>query len=258
MKKFLLDFLEKLATDKSFFEKKIASNPLEIITSFGNSQKNIFYLNARTIGLLNVSKKYKEAFSSASILYVDGWGAVFFLKMLGLEVGSRNTAPDFFDALCEEMIKRKKSIFFVGGKRDVINKFIKKLSKRHPKLMTVGFNHGFFINDDLMVKKINKVSPDLLVLGMGANSVFSLPRQELWSTEFGKKIKATNIWCVGNLFENYISDKIMRPKNKKWYFEWLSRIILNPKKMLVRSFLDISLYLYAILMLIIRNIFLKK
>lgn len=253
--KYFGNFFEKISKDDSISHKKLVQDPLKTITNFGKYKKIIFYLNARTIGLLSISKKYKNAFSSASFFYVDGWGALIYLKMLGINLSHRNTAPDFFDDLCNILEVKKKSVFFLGSRRETIKNFVKKVKKKHPNLLISGFNHGYFSNNKLITNQINQLKPDLLIVGMGSDKLFALPKQEIWCSQHANQLQVKNIWCVGNLFENYISDKIERSTNKNWYFEWLSRIIENPKKMLIRSFLDLGIYIYAISLQAFRNIF---
>ena len=74
------------------------------------------------------------------------------------------------------------SLFLLGGKDEVLQLFINRVSQNYSKLKFVGSINGYGNLTDSVVDKINDCHPDILLLGMG------VPKQELWTIDNYDKI----------------------------------------------------------------------
>lgn len=237
-----------------FLKDRISKDPASDIVNLSNRERRlpflIFYLNTHVVNLLYLSLRFKKAFLKADLVYADGWGGVIFLRLLGVKVKRRNTAPDFFDEFCRRAQSRGLSIFFLGSKDEVLEKLVVSIKKKFPNLKIAGFNNGYFKNEREIIEKINKSRADILLVGMGADRSFGLPRQETWSVKNRGKLKARAVWCVGGLFENLFQK---RPEKGHWYFEWWQRIKENPFKMAPRYFIDGVVFLFVLIVVFLQS-----
>jgi len=237
-----------------FLKNKISKNPAKDIIALTDKKRRlpalVFYLNTHVVNLLYLSLKFKKAFLKGDLVYTDGWGGVIFLKGLGIKVKKRNTAPDFFDEFCQRACDKRLSIFFLGSKGEVLEKLIAGLKKKFPNLKIAGFSNGYFKDDKKIIEKINKSRADILLVAMGADRPFGLPKQEIWAVKNRKRLKVRTIWCVGSLFERFL---FKRPKGGNWYFEWWQRIKQNPLKMAPRYLVDGIVFLFVLVAVLLKK-----
>ena len=106
-------------------------------------------------------------------LYVDGILMCVLCKMLyGLKISRRSfdnttVAKDLFAYLSTT----GKTVYFVGAKRNEIEKAIEEYKKNYPQMHISGFRSGYFLSDrdyrdciyNILIQK-----PDFVVVGMGA------------------------------------------------------------------------------------------
>lgn len=233
------DFSEKVKTD---FVLKECGDPVKRVMELAvkNRRKSllprlVFYVNAHVASLWWWLPRFRMVFRHADAIYADGWGGVLFLRLFGRNCKKRQTAPDFFDRFCRLAIKNKTSVFFLGGKREVLEKFIGNIRGKHPDLMIGGFCDGYFDNTKKIIEMINDSAAEMLIVGMGSDKPWGIPKQEEWSVKNRKKIKVSIVWCTGSFFDNYPRKKEVEGN---WYFEWWSRIVKKPKKMILRYAYD--------------------
>lgn len=194
----------------------------------------IYYLNAHTLRLILRFPELKEAYQRATIVYFDGWGAVWLARLAGLECKERITTGDFFGDFLKEAEKVRLSLFLVGGTPEVINKTVERLSAEFPNLIIKGYSHGYFSDSGRLEKKIATANPDLLLVGTGS------PKQELWLDRNPELAEGRTAWVVGGLFD-YLSGKSPKaPKIiGKLYLEWLFRLACEPGRLFKRYFIGL-------------------
>jgi len=195
----------------------------------------LFYINAHTLSLVKFSKKFKMAYYSGDAYYADGsWGVEILKKLGASKLERRETAPDFFDSFCRMAVKQQTRVFFLGWREEVVIKKIRYLKLKFPKLKIVGWHNGYFKDNRRIIRKINQVEPDILIVGMGADG-FGVSKQEIWSWEHRRELKVKIIWCTGALMDNYPRKKESDRNNK---LEWWWRLKMHPIKFGPRYLLD--------------------
>ena len=195
----------------------------------------LFYINAHTLGLVKLSKKFKRVYYRGDAYYADGWGGIRILRKLGAsELEKRETAPDFFDNFCKMAVKQQTRIFFLGWREKVVAKKIKYLKWKFSKLKIVGWHNGYFKEDKKIIGKINQLKPEILIVGMGADG-WGVSKQEIWSWEHRRELKVKIIWCTGALMDNYPRKKESGLNNRS---EWWWRLKMHPIKFGPRYLLD--------------------
>ncbi len=206
----------------------------------------VTYLNAHNFNLAQKNERYRRILRGADLVYTDGWGVVLAARLFGYRLPGRLTAKDFFYEFCQIAEEKQMSLFFLGGSQSVIRKTSEILKKRFPKLKIRGAQNGFFSQgqEGAILLKINRTKPDFLIIGMGS------PKQELWLAKNLPRLKIKVSWCVGGLF-NYISGETTSCPG--WLgdfgFEWLFRMLVEPKRLWRRYLIGGPEFLFQIIRL---------
>lgn len=201
----------------------------KIIRFFSQKSKQIvFYINAHSINVAAKDPFFKSTLNQANLVYCGGLGPVIAARLLKNIKLIKTTTPDFIYDVFRYMESNNKSVFFLGSKTTTLKEMKKMLLKKFPNLIIKGTNHGFFpiSANQKIILKINKLKPDLLLVGMGS------PKQEEWIVSNYKKIDAKIFWSVGAIFEIFSGKYKRLPKVfNDLGFEWIFRLIQEPKRL---------------------------
>ena len=223
---------------------KILGNKVTAITSEQLNQevKSIILQNRKELILntnvhgINLAQKHpwlKQFRNLAAIVHCDGAGVMLGLRILGLSVPCRITIHGWMASLAELCVKNDFSMFFLGARPGIAELAAGNIRDRYPGLRIIGTHHGYFEKtgkeSDLVVSAINKLRPDIVIVGFG------MPIQEKWIKENWEKIDA-HIFVPGGGCFNFLSGAM--PTCPKWLanmgFEWLFRLASEPRRLFVR------------------------
>ena len=159
------------------------------------------------------------------------------------------TWADFGWDLAAFAAKQSFRLFFCRAKPAVAELAAEKLKERHPQLNIVGIQHGYFdktpgsLENQAVIQKINASQPDILIVGFG------MPAQERWLKENIDQIEATVIMTGGAVFD-YISGTLDRGPRllTENGFEWLARLLIEPRRLWKRYLLGNPLFLWRVLL----------
>lgn len=188
----------------------------------------------------------KSFFKEAQLVFCDGDGVRWGVRLLGLKVPPKITYAAWMWQLSEFCVQKKFSMFFLGGDIGVAEKAAKKLRYHNNTLNIVGTHHGFFKKEGAetaaIVQKINQCKPDILILGFG------MPLQEKWLKENWLELEA-HIFLTGGAVFDYISGELKRAPNWmiKFHLEWLYRFLQEPKRMFNRYIIGNPMFILRIL-----------
>jgi len=177
--------------------------------------------------------EFKNILNKADLSLADGFGLKLMSFLRGINI-RRVSGADLMLKICQIAEQEKKSVFFVGGARDVAKDVALKLIERFEELEIAGAEHGLKFNsfDDKkyqeenkkLLQRINNKKPDIIFVAFGA------PKQEKWIFQNLDKIYGLKLAIgVGGSFD-YYSKKVRRaPKAVRFIgMEWLWRFILQP------------------------------
>ena len=220
--------------------KEIASVVVKLIESSGK-KKTFFYVNAHCINIAGKDPDYKKILQRATLVYADGMGPILASKILGKPLSERTSAPDFISEVFSIAETKKWSFYLLGNEDNVVRKAAGNIKKRFPMLIITGYQNGFFTDNVQVIEDINRVNPDIILVGMGT------PRQEKWIADNIDKVNAKTFWAVGGLFD-FISGK--RKRAPKWIqslgFEWIFRLVQEPRRLWKRYFFGNIAFLLSV------------
>ncbi len=183
-----------------------------------------------------------DVLRQADLVTADGMPLVLVSKLMGCPLKERVTGADLVPALAEEAAKRRKSIYFLGGRGDVATKAVSVLCRQYGDLRIAGVDSPFVHvegeklgdaegTDREIVDRINAAQPDVLLIAFGN------PKQEVWFNRNRARLRVPVSIGVGGTFE-FIAGSVRRapPWMQKTGLEWIFRITQDPGRLWKRYF----------------------
>lgn len=225
---------------------------LSTIVGWITSQETRKYFvcaNPHSLEVAMTDPVFDASIKSADMITPDGVGIVIASRILGGKIFDRVTGSDIFLGLSETLNKRTNySYFFLGSTRNNLANIRERMNRYFPNITVVGsfsppFKSEFTEKDDrLMVKEINRVKPDVLWVGMTA------PKQEKWIYRNKEKLDVKFIGAIGAVFDFYAGTV---PRSHPWFqkhgFEWLPRLLKQPRRLWRRNLVSSPMFLIRIL-----------
>ncbi len=190
------------------------------------------------------NEKVLTSVNSADLVTPDGMAVVWIGKILGYANIRRVYGPELMQAICAISKNKGYRNYFYGSSAGVLNKLKASLNKKYPGLNICGIYSPPFREltqeeDEKIVRDINSNSPDIIWVGLGS------PKQDLWMYEHRERINAPVMIGVGAAFDFLAG---VKPQAPRWMrnngFEWLFRLITEPKRLWRRYLVNGSLFIY--------------
>jgi N-acetylglucosaminyldiphosphoundecaprenol N-acetyl-beta-D-mannosaminyltransferase len=217
-------------------------------------KKTFYYLNSYSFYLANKDETFGKAFNKADYIIADGYSIVLAVKLLlKMKIQKVVFTYTFFESLHKLFALENKRIFLLGTTEDTIKKSAGIIKKQYKDLNIVGYSNGYFDTESQNNKILNQIkfaNTDILICGMG------MPKTEIWIQENLDKINASCIFSVGGFFDFVAHEKIIAPK---WMynsgFEWIFRLLQEPKRLFKRYLFANSFVFFFILKNKLKNVF---
>jgi len=208
----------------------------------------VLNVNAHCLNLLHEDEGLRDFFAAADVVFCDGAGVRLAARMLGDCLPGRITYADWLPRLAALAEERGFSLFFLGARPGVAEEASARLRRSHPDLKIVGVRHGFFdhrvgsTENEAVVAEINAARPDVLFLGLG------MPLQERWLMENHRRLDVGVALTGGAVFD-YASGRLRRGPRLLTDngFEWLARLLVEPRRLWRRYLLGNPLFLARVL-----------
>ena len=192
--------------------------------------RQLVTLNAEIFYQAQHDPALQEIINRADLVTADGNGILWAGRQLGVDLPERVTGIDLMLALCRQAACSGWRIFLLGGAPGVAREAAECLSKDFPGIEICGQEHGFFLKEEggatRVLEQIQKTSPDLLFVAMGA------PLQEFWIKEHQAELKAKVAIGVGGSLD-VISGRVRRAPGiwQRLRLEWLWRSLSDLKRL---------------------------
>jgi len=208
----------------------------------------VLNVNAHCLNLLRGDEELRGFFAAADVVFCDGAGVRLAARILGDRLPERITYADWLPRLAALAEERGFSLFFLGARPGVTEEAARRLLESHPDLKIVGVRHGFFDHragspeNGAVVAEINAARPDILLLGLG------MPLQERWLMQNRPRLDFGVALTGGAVFD-YGSGGLRRGPRLLTDngFEWLARLLVEPRRLWRRYLLGNPLFLARVL-----------
>jgi N-acetylglucosaminyldiphosphoundecaprenol N-acetyl-beta-D-mannosaminyltransferase len=204
-------------------------------------------VNIHALNLAYRQPWYRDFLNQAHLVFCDGFGVALGAKLTGQTIRAehRTTCPDWIGALARLCRQHRLSLFLLAGKPGVADAAAAKLGQAAPGLR-VAARHGYFQKsgpeNEHVIAAINAFKPHLLIVGFG------MPLQEAWIQANMNQIDARVIMPLGACLDFYTGRV---PRGPAWLtnhgFEWLARLLTEPRRLWKRYLLGNPLFLYRVL-----------
>lgn len=183
--------------------------------------------------------EFRKIYGEASLVLCDGAPLIWASKFLGNPIKERVCGSDLFIKLSEVASQKGYKLYFLGGRPPSALRSSEILRRMFPNIKIVGtYSPPFgFENDkeenEKIVRLISEAKPDILFVGLGA------PKQEKWIYKYHKRVGVPVSIGIGVSFE-FISGQVKRAPFwiRRCGFEWLWRLIMEPKRLWKRYLID--------------------
>jgi N-acetylglucosaminyldiphosphoundecaprenol N-acetyl-beta-D-mannosaminyltransferase len=199
---------------------------------------------------MRTDEELRRSVNDCEIINIDGMGIVYGAKFLGYPVKERVTGIDLFIELVKVAEQESYPIFLLGAKEFVVEKTVKVLKLKNPKLKIAGYHHGYFWEDEERV--VNEIASS------GAKLLFvaiTSPKKENFINKWKENLNIDFVMGVGGSFDVIAGEVNRAPR---WMqnngLEWFYRVLQEPRRLWKRYFITNTKFLY----LILREKFLKK
>lgn len=188
---------------------------------------------------LQKDEEFKQIYAGATLVLADGMPVLWGARFLKTPLKEKISGSDLFPRLCSVAADKGYRLFLLGGRPGAAHKASEVLSCRYPNIQIVGIHsppYGF--EKDIkqvqnIIKLIKDSKPDILFVGLGA------PKQERWIYKHHKELDVPVSLGIGVTFE-FISGIVKRAPlwMQKAGFEWLWRLIKEPRRLWKRYLID--------------------
>lgn len=229
--KFLNTYIDSVTKDEA----------VEIVESMVQERKSKYVVTPNTDIIVKMQKdeELKKACDSADLILTDGQMLVGISKWLGNSIKERICMTDFIWQICELSIKKEYSIFFFGGREDVLTKGIDKIRMRYSGLKIAGSYSpplGFEKEEKELGKALGKLKgsgADILIVFLGC------PKQEKFIARYKDVYNIPVSITMGGCID-FIGSEIKRAPiwMQRIGMEWFFRFIQEPRRLFKRYFID--------------------
>lgn len=211
------------------------------------------------IGVVNAAKLVKmqsdpdlrAAVLGCNLILADGMSVVWASRVLGAPLPERVAGIDLFERLLELADARQLSVFFLGARQETVEELQRRVAAAHPGIRIAGIRNGYFseAEEPEVVAAINRVQPDLLFIGVPT------PKKELFLARWQSELQASVCHGVGGSFD-VIAGVVRRAPQRwqSWGFEWLYRVLQEPRRMWKRYLVTNTLFAGMLLTAVSRRV----
>jgi N-acetylglucosaminyldiphosphoundecaprenol N-acetyl-beta-D-mannosaminyltransferase len=201
------------------------------LSELSNSKIIIICLNAHSFNILQVDELYQSALQKSEVILPDGIAIVYAMRFLtGIRL-KKISGHELFYYEMDKLNQMNGRCFFLGSSKST-NFLIKmRISKEYPNVIVDSFSPPYKKEFDAednkkMINKVNDFNADVLFVGMTA------PKQEKWGASHFDALNVKHICCIGAVFDFY-AETCKRAPNWviKLGFEWLHRLVSEPRRL---------------------------
>tara|TARA_X000000368_G_scaffold13097_1_gene10528 strand:- start:3036 stop:3770 length:735 start_codon:yes stop_codon:yes gene_type:complete len=220
-------------------------------TSNGN---RVAICNANTLVRSIRDRKIRNSVNNFTVKTPDGFPVAKALSFLTKQKFSRVDGYKVFLQTIEDGLDAGRKHYFFGNNENITQLMIEKLYIMFPEIKINGHLCPKFLDADELVEKykddIKKIDADIFWVSLG------FPKQELFIDKLCNEIETSaNFVGIGAVFE-WVAGK--KKKAPEWManlgFEWVLRLLQDPKRLYKRYLIDNTLFILYFL----RQVFFRR
>ncbi|GFO59394.1 glycosyl transferase [Geomonas silvestris] len=209
----------------------------------GREGRYVCICNAHSVVTSRRDPRFARVVNEADMATPDGAPVAWLMRRLGEKGQERINGPDLMWHYFRLAARRAEPIYLYGGSPETLELLVKKLGEEFPELPIAGHYSPPFRKlaeeeDAAVIRAINASGARTVWVGLGC------PKQERWMAEHRDKIRAVLVG-VGAAFDYHAGTVKRAPRwMQRSGFEWLHRLLNEPKRLWKRYLATNSLFLW--------------
>ncbi len=193
------------------------------------------FINVHKLALFHKDKRLSALLNAeGGVFSVDGRWVQFLALLKGFSIKERFGGQEVVDKFFAAAQEYGYRIYLLGAKEPVLKQVKETLSNTFPRAVIVGLRDGFFDSEDEVIEDISRKQPDILFIALPS------PRKELLGYKIFVRVQSLRyVAGVGGAFD-VLAGRMQRAPG--WIqnigFEWLWRVLQEPKRLFKRYFFD--------------------
>ena len=198
-------------------------------------------VNSNKIVLSQRDAQIKKIIQQADMVSADGYSVVRACRWLKKREIDRVTGIDTMLELLKQAEELGMTVYFLGTKEEILDRLLDVLRQDYPHLRIVGAQHGYFKDEQAVVRKIAACHPQMLFIGMTS------PYKEEFVSKYKNDLKANLIMGVGGSFD-VLAGEISRAPiwMQRSGLEWLHRFMKEPQRLYKRYIFENLYFIYLL------------
>lgn len=181
--------------------------------------------NPEILWMCRTDDELKSALKNAEMVLPDSMGILLSARILKKRLKEKVSGVDFGIGLVEQLGKSGGSVYLLGAKPGVAESAAIQLEESCPGIVVSGIHHGYFDDDEQIIREINNARPDFLIVCLGA------PRQEKWMQHNSDNLDVGIMAGLGGAIDVLAGNVKRAPESwQKRNLEWLYRLINEPRR----------------------------
>jgi N-acetylglucosaminyldiphosphoundecaprenol N-acetyl-beta-D-mannosaminyltransferase len=203
--------------------------------------RTVITANAAILCMMRHDPELREACLRGDLVVADGMSVVWTSRMAGVPFPERVPGVEMMARLLEAASDHGLSVYFVGGRREVVAELARRCARDYPGLEVAGYRDGYFdpSEEAAIVEDVRRAAPHMLFVGMPS------PFKETWCERHRALLNVPVIMGVGGTFD-VLAGYVRRAP--RWLqsmgLEWSWRLLMEPRKMWRRYLVTNSEYLW--------------
>jgi N-acetylglucosaminyldiphosphoundecaprenol N-acetyl-beta-D-mannosaminyltransferase len=230
--------------DAVTFEEAVERVDRAAAGAAGGGPYRVLVTNANKAWQAARDARLREALESAE-LAVPEWAMAWAARRLGVPGVHHIGGITLMARLLEVAEARGRSVYLLGGRREIVDALADRLTRERPALRLVGWRDGYpdEAGWEATVAELGELRPDLLFVAMGS------PLQELRIDELARRLPTLRVAMgVGGSFDVLSGQKKDAPAWARGRgLEWLYRLAQDPARLWRRYLVTNAWFLVAVL-----------
>ena len=186
--------------------------------------------NLHSLYLCQCDADVQGFYRNCRTCYIDGVGALLLLRAAGIDTrgAQRFSLMDCLPEVLDWAQEERLSVFYLGASPGAVTKARQWFARRWPRLR-ISLHHGYLQSTALTASvntQINKLKPDVLLVGMG------MPSQERWISAHYHALDVGVILQAGGTLDYYTGMQRRPPwALSRLGLAWLYRLLHNPRRL---------------------------
>jgi N-acetylglucosaminyldiphosphoundecaprenol N-acetyl-beta-D-mannosaminyltransferase len=191
-------------------------------------QLEIGVVNAAKLVNMRRDARLARAVAGCDLVLADGQAVVWAGRVLRAPLPERVAGIDLFLRLLAEAESAGMSVYFLGARQDVLERMLRRVAVRFPRLKVAGSRNGYFDDSqqEAIADAIARSGAQMLFLGMTS------PKKEVFTAAYGARTGARVVHGVGGSFDILAGVTKRAPASwQRWGLEWLYRAVQEPRRL---------------------------